>query len=271
MDSLLQRGERVVKRIFGRVRPAEADGEPSGLRPEAARGDASPEHGDEFYDELRAGFTAAVSHELRTPLARVLSILEWAELPGADVASLLEQARNEIEQMGELVDDLLFLGELETGRQVVSLGSTLALPVVEEVVAAYRERALRADVAIELDVEPDVEVPIRPRMLRVVVENLVENALRHAGRRATFRLSVKRDGSTVMLVGADDGLGVHEDELARIFERFYRADRSRASRGTGLGLAIVKHVVGAAGGEVSAAGEPGRGLEIRCTFPAAAS
>ena len=261
----------MVKRLFGRARTPEADAERSELGAEAARGDALPEHRDELYDELRAGFTAAVSHELRTPLARVLSLLEWAELPGADVASLLEQARGEIEQMGELVDDLLFLSELETGRQVVSLGSTPAVPVVEEAVAPYRERALRAGLTIELEVDSDIEVPIRPRMLRVVVENLVENALRHAGRHATFRLSIKREGSTVALVGADDGLGVNDEELARIFERFYRADRSRASRGTGLGLAIVKHVVGAAGGEVTAAGEPGRGLEIRCTFPAAAS
>ena len=95
------------------------------------------------YQELRAGFTAAVSHELRTPLARMLVLLESATLPGADVDQLVDQARHEVQQARELIDDVLFLGELETGREVVSLGRTLALPVAEEVDRAIR-RACRA-------------------------------------------------------------------------------------------------------------------------------
>jgi signal transduction histidine kinase len=220
------------------------------------------------YEELRAGFTAAVSHELRTPLARLLALLEWAELPGANPRELVEQARAELAQMGELIDDLLFLSELETGRQVVSLGRTRVLPVAKEVVAGARSRALSADVRLELDVEPEVHVPLRPRMLRVVLENLVENALRHAGAGATLSLSAREEeAGRVTLAASDDGAGVADADLPRLFERFYRADRARATRGTGLGLAIVKHVVTAAGGEVEAAGSPRRGLEIRCTFP----
>src|SRR3954470_18865787 len=75
------------------------------------------------YEELRAGFTAAVSHELRTPLARLLALLETALLPGSDQTALIEQARGEVEEIRELIDDVLFLSELETGRQVVALGS----------------------------------------------------------------------------------------------------------------------------------------------------
>jgi signal transduction histidine kinase len=101
-------------------------------------------------------------------------------------------------------------------------------------------------------------------MLQVVVENLVSNAVRYAGPDATLTLSA-RPG---LLEVADDGRGVEEDELARLFERFYRSDRARASRGTGLGLAIVKHVVASAGGRVEASGGPGRGLRIVCSFPA---
>src|SRR5213075_1964154 len=92
------------------------------------------------YQELRAGFTAAVSHELRTPLARLLALLETATLPGADVEALVDQAQQEVHQARELIDDVLFLGELETGREVVSLGRTQAEPIVEEVVASVRER-----------------------------------------------------------------------------------------------------------------------------------
>jgi signal transduction histidine kinase len=109
---------------------------------------------------------------------------------------------------------------------------------------------------------------MRPRMLRVVAQNLAENAIRYAGPGSTFTIAVERDGDVVVLRGADNGVGVNEEELARLFERFYRADAARTSRGTGLGLAIVKHVVAAAGGDIEADGGLGRGLRIRCTFPA---
>ena len=116
-----------------------------------------------------------------------------------------------------------------------------------------------------LRVEGDegAELPLRPRMLRVVVENLARNSLRYAGDGATFTLTV-RDGE---LRAADDGAGVSEDEIPRLFERFYRADRARSSRGTGLGLAIVKHIVTSAEGTVEAHGGLGRGLAIACRFP----
>ena len=114
--------------------------------------------------------------------------------------------------------------------------------------------------------DPGIELAIRPRMIRVVAQNLAENAIRYAGPGATFTLAVERVGDAVVLRGTDDGVGVEEAQLTRLFERFFRADRARASRGTGLGLAIVKHVVTQAGGTVEALGGLGAGLEIRCTF-----
>jgi two-component system phosphate regulon sensor histidine kinase PhoR len=215
------------------------------------------------YEELRVGFTAAVSHELRTPLARLLSLLETASLPGVDRDGLLAQAREEVEEMSELVDDVLFLSELESGREVVALGSTAALPVLEEVRGRLADSAERADVTIRIDAAGNVQLPLRRRMLQIVAENLAENAIRYAGPGATLTLSA-RPGA---LEAADDGRGLESDELGRVFERFYRGDRARASRGTGLGLAIVKHVVVAAGGEVEAAGSAGHGFTVRCVFP----
>lgn len=220
------------------------------------------------YEELRSGFTAAVSHELRTPLARLLALIESVELPGTDTAELVEQARQEVAQVRELIDDVLFLAELETGGAVVSLGTTMALPVLEETVERLRETAERAGVSLVVRAGPGIELPLRRRMLRVIAENLVENALRYAGPGATCTLSLARMDGGIVLTVADDGAGVSEDDLPRLFERFWRSDRARASRGTGLGLAIVKHVVTAAGGTVEASGAPGRGLAVRCAFPA---
>ena len=219
------------------------------------------------YEELRAGFTAAVSHELRTPLTRLMILLDSLSLPGAKPDELVAQARGEVQQIGELIDDVLFLSELDTGRTVVSLGSTPALTVLDGVFQSLRERAERADVRLVLDCPASIELPIRQRMLEIVATNLAENAIRYAGPASTFTLTVRAESGETVLTGADDGVGVAKEDLPRLFERFYRSDRARASRGTGLGLAIVKHVIAAAGGSVDAFAGSGGGLEIRCTFP----
>ena len=218
------------------------------------------------YEELRTGFTAAVSHELRTPLARLMALLESVELVGSDPAALVEQARAEVERIRELIDDVLFLGELESGREVVALGAVRALPVLEGVLESLTDRADRAGVTLRLECSASAELPLRQRMLEVVAKNLAENAIRYAGSGSTFTLSVDRRGGAITLAGSDDGGGVDEDDLPRLFERFFRADRARASEGSGLGLAIVKHVATAAGGTVEASSRPGGGLQVACTF-----
>jgi len=223
---------------------------------------------DRSFDELRTGFTAAVSHELRTPLARILALLDSADLPGADVQALIDQAKAEVENAGALIDEILFLSELESGKEVVSLGHTAALPVLREVIEGLDDAAARAGVELAVEGDETVEVPLRPRMLAVVAENLAENAIRYAGHGSQFTFTVRKAGEFAVLTAADDGVGVDEANVTRLFERFYRADAARTSRGTGLGLAIVKHVVAAAGGDIEADGGLGRGLRIRCTFPA---
>ena len=227
-----------------------------------------PEEPEEVsFDELRMGFTAAVSHELRTPLARILALLDSADLPGADVPALIDQARAEVEHAGELIGEILFLSELEQGKEIVSLGVTNALPVLEQVVEELEDQSARAGVTLEAGGDSTVDLPLRPRLLRIVAKNLAENAIRYAGHGATFRLSVGREPGSAVLTGADDGIGIAESDLPRLFERFWRADAARASRGTGLGLAILKHVVVSAGGVVEAESGRGQGLQVRCVFP----
>jgi two-component system phosphate regulon sensor histidine kinase PhoR len=214
------------------------------------------------YEELRAGFTASVSHELRTPLARLLALLETATLPDANVGDLVDQAQAEVRQIGELIDDVLFLSELESGREIVALGSTVALPILQEVVEGLADQSGRAGVALRAQGDPEAELPLRPRMIRVIASNLAENAIRYAGPGSTLVLTVQPGE----LTAADDGVGVSSEDLPRLFERFYRADRARASRGTGLGLAIVKHIANSAGGTVEAQSELSEGLTIRLAF-----
>ena len=221
------------------------------------------------YEELRAGFTAAVSHELRTPLARLLALLDSALLPNADVRELVQQAQGEVDQIRELIDDILFLSELESGHEVVGLGTTPAFPILVEVVEGLEDQAARAGVTMEVEADEDAELPLRPRMIRVVVQNLAQNSIRYAGPGAHLRLSLRREDGAVTLAAVDDGVGVPEEDLPRLFERFYRGDRARASRGAGRGRANRKHRITSGGGTGGGAGARGRGLTIRCEFPAA--
>jgi signal transduction histidine kinase len=144
----------------------------------------------------------------------------------------------------------------------VALGSTAALPILEEVVAGLAESAARAGLTLRVEGDAEAELPLRPRMIRVIAGNLAENAIRYAGPGSTFTLELQPGE----LTASDDGVGVPEDDLSRLFERFYRADRARASRGTGLGLAIVKHIVTSAGGAVDAESDLGSGLTVRISF-----
>jgi signal transduction histidine kinase len=238
------------------------------MSPDASGEAVTPQDLPSGYEGLRVGFTAAVSHELRTPLARLLSLLDTAKLPGVDVEALIEEACAEVVEMTQLVDDILFLSELEQGREVVALGYTELMPYVDELYAESRERALRAELALEHDVPAGLVVPLRPRMLVVVLGNLLDNALRYAGRGATFRIAGHQDGDSVVLQVSDNGAGVDPADVPRLFERFFRSDRSRATRGTGLGLAIVKHIVGAADGTAEVDGALGEGTRFRFTLPA---
>jgi signal transduction histidine kinase len=243
----------------------EPGGEVSEVTGLARSHDQAP--GSDTFDALRMGFTAAVSHELRTPLARILALLDSADLPGADVRGLLDDARAEVEHADALIGELLFLSELESGREIVALGYTNALPLLADVLERLGAHARRAGVTLRLEGDGSIDLPLRPRMLRIIATNLAENAIRYSGRATTFTLSVRLEGQVIVLAADDDGIGLAEGDVPRLFERFWRADASRSTRGTGLGLAIVKHVVTAANGTIEAESEPGRGLHVRCTFP----
>jgi len=196
---LLTGEQGVIPLVF----PYEVDGRRERLVYLSREGDLAA------YEELRSGFTAAVSHELRTPLARLLTLLETAMLPGEDMSEMLDQAVGEVNQITELIDEVLFLSELESGARVVALGAEAVRPVLDGVVDELTEKASRAGVRLEIECEHAVELRIRPRMLRVIAHNLAENAIRYAGPGATFTLLVeRRSDGTVQLLARDDGVGV---------------------------------------------------------------
>ena len=220
------------------------------------------------YEGLRVGFTAAVSHELRTPLARLLSLLDTAKLPGVDVHELIEEACAEVVEMTQLVDDILFLSELEQGREVVALGFTELAPYVGELYELSRERALRAELTLEM------RRAGRPRGAAAAAHaaGRAREPARQCPALRRSRRHVPHRGAPGGRQGAAGGLRrrrrVDPSDVPRLFERFFRSDRSRATRGTGLGLAIVKHIVTAADGTAEVDGALGEGTRFRFVLPA---
>jgi two-component system phosphate regulon sensor histidine kinase PhoR len=222
---------------------------------------------------VRRDFVANVSHELKTPLTSIAGYADTLLDPGIDPDTrqrFLGIIVNNARRMQRLVDDLLDLSRIESGRWTPRIETVAVGPVVSDAWEPFQDRARGKDVCFAATVAPDAgQVAADPVALRQILTNLFDNALRyvpvegHIGCR-----SARVDGGVTISV-EDDGAGIPHEHLPRIFERFYRIDpaRSRDEGGTGLGLAIVRHMVEAHGGQVSAESELQRGTVVRCWFP----
>src|SRR5436309_10745597 len=225
-------------------------------------------------ETVRRDFVANVSHELKTPLT---SIAGYAETLTAEVGTGTQTERftrpilSNARRMHRLVDDLLDLSRIESGRWQRDPERVDVRGLAEEAWAAFADRARERQIQFSAAVGNVHDVTADPDALRQVLTNLFDNALRYTppGGRITVSLDPAPGGVTVSV--ADTGSGIAPEHLPRIFERFYRADpgRSREQGGTGLGLAIVKHLVEAHGGRVEAHSMLGRGTTIRMFFPEA--
>ena len=216
-------------------------------------------------------FVADASHELRTPLSAVRAYAELftrgaAERPD-DLARSMTGITRESERMSLLVDDLLLLARLDEGRPLEREPLEL-----HELVGEAVETAQAVDPGRPLDFgsEPASIVGDRDR-LRQIVDNLLANVRAHTPAGAPAHVRVRRDDGFAVIEVEDTGPGLEPEQAERVFERFYRADhsRARASGGVGLGLSIVAAVAEAHGGTVSAASEPGKGATFRITLPLA--
>ena len=214
-------------------------------------------------------FVADASHELRTPLAAVRAYAELftrgADRRPDDLARAMTGIGRESERMSVLVDDLLLLARLDEGRPL-ERGPVRLDDVVAEAVDAAR--TVEPERPVELDAESAVVLGDRDR-LRQIVDNLLGNVRAHTPPASPMRVSVGRENGHAVIEVADSGPGLTDEDLERVFERFYRADpsRARASGGVGLGLSIVAAVAKAHGGDVGASSEPGAGATFRITLP----
>lgn len=224
-------------------------------------------------ERTREEFVANVSHELRTPLSLIRGYVETL-LDGAkdnpEVATkFLETIHRNSGRLQFLIEDLLTISELESGRLQMNLQRVQLRPLIEKVLEDFKPQAIAKAVTLTNEL-PDLTAQADANRLHQLLGNLIGNAIKYGRSEGSVRVQAHRtDDRMIQVCVRDDGPGIPADALDRVFERFYRVDkaRSRDQGGTGLGLSIVKHIVQGHGGKVWVESEPGRGAAFYFTLP----
>jgi two-component system phosphate regulon sensor histidine kinase PhoR len=225
-------------------------------------------------EAMRRDFISNVSHELRTPLAALKALTETLQSGALEdppaAHRFLEQMETEVDSLSLMVNELLELSRIESGRVPLNLMSTPPLDIVNPAVERLRLQAERAGISMTIEC-PDDLPPVLADVVRVqqVVVNLLHNAIKFTSSGGQVAVRVEQKDRAIRFTVADTGIGIAAEDLPRIFERFYKVDRSRTTSGTGLGLAIARHLVEAHGGRIWVESEVGKGSSFRFTIPIA--
>ena len=219
----------------------------------------------------RKQMTADIAHELRTPLSLILGHAEAVHdgvLP--PTKENFELIREEANRLEHLVDDLRTLSLADAGVLSINLQRAEIGRLIQDVVSRYQVEAKRKNIELKLDVaSPLPTLELDPVRITQVITNILDNALRHTPENGRIHVLAIKVGKHVQLSIQDSGPGLSTDDIAHIFERFYRADssRNREYGGSGLGLAIAKSIVQAHNGQLSAESEAGKGLKVIISLP----
>ncbi len=214
-----------------------------------------------------------VAHDLRTPLARLRMRLETAIVMGDHdrMRAAIEEALEECDRVASMLTTLMDISEAETGTMALRKEPLEAAALLGEARDLYEDAAEAKGVALAVDAPEGIAVAGDRGRLRQAVANLVDNAVKYTPPGGHVTLRAAADDGRVLLECADDGPGIDESELPRIWERLYRGDQSRSERGLGLGLSLVRAIARAHGGDATVVSAPGRGASFRLSLPAASS
>jgi two-component system phosphate regulon sensor histidine kinase PhoR len=226
-------------------------------------------------ERIRRDFVANVAHELRTPITSILGFVETLLESGTSDEStrrrFLEVVRKQSERLRAIVDDLLLLARVEAQQEArqIRLEPTMLRQVLEDAMEICAPAAADKKIQVELECEPGLVAEANPPLLTQAVVNLLDNAIKYSEPGGTVRLLATRGRTSVAIRVEDQGCGIPEEHLARIFERFYRVDKSRSRQlgGTGLGLSIVKHIAEAHRGRVTVESRVGAGSVFTILLP----
>jgi two-component system phosphate regulon sensor histidine kinase PhoR len=225
-------------------------------------------------DEVRRDFVANASHELRTPVAGIKALAEAMQAGALQDAEkgpqFLRQIVEAADRLTLLLDDMLTLTSVERGQEFLRPRELDAAGALAQATAHVEPAAMAKGVALATRVSPGEKLYADPDSLQTVLINLLDNAVRHTPSDGEVTLSGRRVADGYEISVTDTGVGISEEHIPRIFERFYRVDRdrSRGGGGTGLGLSIVKHIAEAHGGRVGVRSTPGQGCTFSVFFPA---
>jgi len=205
------------------------------------------------YIQRQKQFVSNVSHELRTPLT---AIKGYSELLAGEIGDRpdLKKAvfhlKNESDRLAKLVDEVLTLSRLETGREEFHLDRLNLSDLIKDTTEKMLLRAQKYEIKIVSDIKPEVYVRGDQEKLVQVIVNLLDNAFKYSPPGATVTLSLYKEKDEAILTVVDQGIGIPEKDRSKVFDRFYRAENARGISGTGLGLSIVKHIVDAHSGSI---------------------
>ena len=224
-------------------------------------------------EQVRRDFVANVSHELRTPLAAIKSVIETLEGGAAEdpqvARDFLQRADGEVDRLVQMVEELLELSRIESGELSMTREPVDLAAAVQSAVERLRPQAEKAGVGLSVDTSANLPRVSGDRVsLERAIVNLINNAIKFTPEGGAVRVLARPDGAGVTIEVADNGSGIEPQDLPRVFERFYKADRARRAGGTGLGLAVVKHTAEAHGGRVEAESRLGEGSSFRIWLPA---
>ncbi len=227
-------------------------------------------------ETVRRDFISNISHELRTPLASLKALVETLahgalEDPPA-ARRFLDHADLEVDALIQMVEELLELSRIESGMVPLSLSATEVADIVNPPVKRLRRQAERKDLSLAVTLPGDLpSVLADANRARQVVSNLVHNAIKFTPPGGEIEVSARadREESEIVVSVRDSGQGIGTNELGRIFERFYKADRARSGGGTGLGLAIARHIVQAHNGQIWVKSKEGKGSTFYFSLPLA--
>jgi two-component system, OmpR family, phosphate regulon sensor histidine kinase PhoR len=228
-------------------------------------------------DHVRRDFVANVSHELRTPLSilrgYIETLLDNPKTPREELTRILRVMERHSDRLELLVEDLLTLAQLESGNPNLQMEKVDLSSFLPEMVRDWEKKVTSKQLNIIVDLPTGLPPIFADRTrLQEALYNLLDNAVKYSREHGEIRLSVRQRDGEIELAVSDDGIGIATEDLPRIFERFYRADKARSAdkvRGTGLGLAIVKHIAQLHGGRVEAESELEKGTTIRVVLPSA--
>lgn len=221
-------------------------------------------------EQLRREFSANVSHELKSPLHTISGCAELLAngiVKPEDVPHFLSQIQSESKRMIALIEDIIKLSHLDEGAEDMQREDVDLLSVARREAGNLSQAAEDAGVTLTVSGESAVINGI-PQLLAAIVHNLCENAIKYNHPGGFARVNVRREGKKTVLTVEDDGIGIPPEEQQRIFERFYRVDKSHSKEvgGTGLGLSIVKHAAALHNARISVVSAPDRGTTITLAF-----